>query len=82
MLRTQISLTEGQKRRLDAESAQTGLSLSELIRRAIDRCYGHVRDLEADLEAIAQATGVWRDRDFDGEEYVDRLRPGRRPERR
>ncbi|MGH8898019.1 MAG: ribbon-helix-helix protein, CopG family [Egibacteraceae bacterium] len=81
MLRTQISLTEGQKRQLDAESAKTGLSLSELIRRAIDRCYRRMRDLDADLEAIQQAAGAWQDRDFDGEEYVERLRPGRRPER-
>lgn len=82
MLRTQVSLTEEQKRLLDARSAATGLSLSELVRRAIDRCYGSQRDVVADLEAIEQALGAWRDRDFDGEEYVERMRSGRRPELR
>lgn len=81
MLRTQISLTEEQKHRLDAESAKTGMSLSELIRRAIDRCYAPSRDLEADLRAIQEAAGAWEDRDFDGAEYVERMRPGKRPER-
>ncbi|MGH8884687.1 MAG: hypothetical protein ACRDYX_05845 [Egibacteraceae bacterium] len=39
------------------------------------------RNLDAALEAIQQAAGAWQDRDFYGEEYVERMRPGRRPER-
>lgn len=79
MIRTQISLTEEQKRRLDAESAKTGLSMSELIRRLIDEQYGtEQRDVEAWHAAIDAAAGAWKDRDFDGEEYVERLRTGRR----
>lgn len=78
MVRTQISLTEEQKRLLDARSTETGLSLSELIRRAIERCYGRARDTETDLDAIRQAFGSWENREFDGEEYVERLRSGQR----
>jgi hypothetical protein len=81
MVRTQISLTEEQKRQLDEESAKTGLSMSELIRRLIDEHYRvEQRSLEEDLAAIDRAAGTWKDRDFTGEEYVESLRSGRRPE--
>lgn len=81
MMRTQISLTEAQKRWLDAESAATGLSLSELIRRAIDRTYQPQRNTQADLDAIDEAFGAWQGHPLDGEAYVEALRPGRRPPR-
>lgn len=75
MVRTQITLTTEQKRRLDQRAAETGLSMSELVRRAVDEVYGRQqRSLEADLAAIDAAFGAWKDRDFDGEEYVERLR--------
>ena len=38
--RTQITLEDEQYARLVAESEQSGLSLAELIRRAVDRAYG------------------------------------------
>lgn len=74
MIRTQISLTAPQKRALDERSQETGLSLSELVRRALDSCYGPSCDAEADIAAIRSAAGAWRDRDFTGEEYIERLR--------
>ncbi len=37
--RTQITLTDKQYARLRAESEQTGLGLSELVRRAVDTSY-------------------------------------------
>jgi hypothetical protein len=52
--------------------------LAELIRRAIDSCYASERTVEQDLKAIREAAGSWRDRDFTGEEYVERLRSGSR----
>ncbi len=83
MVRTQISLTEKQKRRLDGLAAGTGRSLSELVRRAIDHCYEDSRDLDADIEGIRQALGAWQDRGIeeavDGAQYVERLRSARRP---
>lgn len=78
MLRTQISLTEDQKRMLDAKSAESGLSLSELVRRAVDRCYGGDRDLERDLSRLRAGAGAWADRDETGEAYVERVRSGHR----
>lgn len=78
MLRTQVSLTEDQKRMLDAKSAESGLSLSELVRRAVDRCYGGDRDVEQDLSRLRAGAGAWADRDETGQAYVERVRSGRR----
>ncbi len=78
MLRTQISLTEEDRRVLDAESARTGKSLSALIRDAVAEVYGDQRDIAADLAAIDAAFGAWKDRDEDGYAYVERMRSGRR----
>lgn len=78
MIRTQISLSELEKRTLDELSARTGRSLSSLIRAAVDAMYLDERSVEADLAAMRQGFGAWKDRDFDGEEYVERLRSGRR----
>ncbi|WP_091183631.1 ribbon-helix-helix protein, CopG family [Paramicrobacterium humi] len=78
MQRTQISLSEEERRLLDAEAARTGRSLSALIRDAVTLAYGSRRDTEAGLRAISEAFGAWSDRDFDGEEYVERLRSGSR----
>lgn len=80
MLRTQISLTEEERALLDAEAGRTGLSISALIRRAVDRTYGTVSDASADIEVIEAAAGAWRDRDFDGATYVENLRSGARME--
>jgi hypothetical protein len=79
MIRTQISLTDEQKRLLDEESGKTGLSISELIRRAVDQRYTRsAHDAEALSRSLRRAQGVWRDRDFDGERYVESLRSGAR----
>ncbi len=69
--RTQITLNDDQYRMLQAISDETGLSMSELVRRALDRAY-----VARDLAAIEQSFGVWKDRDFDGFTYVERLRRG------
>jgi hypothetical protein len=79
MIRTQISLSELQKRTLDEFSIRSGRSLSSLIRDAVDEKYvTEDASLEADLAAISAAAGAWKDRNFDGAEYVERLRSGRR----
>lgn len=81
--RTEVSLSDDQFARLCEESRQTGLSLSELVGRAIERAYDQpltdaAREalLEDRLEALERSFGAWSDRDFDGEEYVERLRRG------
>lgn len=78
MLRTQISLTEENRRILDAESARTGRSISALIRAAVTQTYGSRRDPAEDVRVIDAALGAWSDRDVDGAEYVEAVRSGSR----
>ena len=77
MKRTQISLTDEDRRLLDAAAASTGRSLSALIRDAVRARYGARPDLDEE-EVLSRAVGSWEDRDFDSAEHVDRLRSGRR----
>ncbi|MFD2757438.1 ribbon-helix-helix protein, CopG family [Gulosibacter faecalis] len=78
MMRTQISLTDAERRLLDDEAARTGRSISALIRHAVTVTYGADRDARHDLEAIDVAFGAWAGREVDGAEYVEGLRSGGR----
>ncbi len=82
MVRTQISLEESQKKRLDEESARTGRSISDLIREAISIRFPETIDTEEALAIIRSSAGAWAGRDpeddVDGETYVERMRSGRR----
>lgn len=69
--RTQITLTEEQYERLTTLAEQGGVSLSELIRRAVDRTYA-----AGAVAAIAESFGAWKGRTPDGAAYVDALRSG------
>jgi len=73
--RTQITLTDDQYERLVGEAERSGLSIAELIRRAIDKSFrpGSHSELVAALDATF---GLWSDHEETGEEYVDRWRPG------
>lgn len=76
--RTQITLSDGQYVRLRERAQQSGSSIAELIRRAVDEHYGpDDLTLAEKLELVRQSAGAWKDRDFDGAEYVERIRsPG------
>ena len=76
--RTQIYLTREQASALDREAKRTGTTRSHLIREAIADRYGGAKDPQR-IERVLRATaGLWSDRTETGEEYVERLRTGRR----
>ncbi|CAN5263550.1 ribbon-helix-helix domain-containing protein [soil metagenome] len=69
--RTQLTLDDDQYARLLELSRQTGMSLSELVRRAIDSAYAG-----RGLDGLTESFGSWRGRTVDGKEYVERSRTG------
>lgn len=77
MHRTQITLTDAQYARLRDESARTGRSLAELIRRALDQQYEPLSDAER-VRLLDSAFGAWAGREETGAEYVERVRSGTR----
>jgi len=73
--RTQIYLDDEETELLSAESARTGASRSELIRRAVRAQYqGH--SPAARLAALRTSAGLWSHRTGDGADYVEDLRTG------
>jgi hypothetical protein len=75
MHRTQITLTDAQYARLRDESARSGHSLAELIRRALDDRYETVSRADR-LRLLDGAFGGWSDREEIGAEFVERVRSG------
>jgi hypothetical protein len=75
--RTQITLSDGQYARLKRRSRESGASIAELVRQAVDATYSEL-STEEKIAAVRESAGAWKDRDFaDGLEYVERIRgPG------
>jgi len=73
--RTQITLSDAQYARLRAESARSGHSLAELVRRAVDERYEAVSNAER-LQLLDSAFGGWAHRDENGSAFVERVRRG------
>lgn len=72
--RTQITLTDRQYERLRAESSQSGRSLADLVRSALDRTYGGGSS-SVMRRALESSFGAWRDAP-DGTVHVEGLRKG------
>jgi 23S rRNA U2552 (ribose-2'-O)-methylase RlmE/FtsJ len=75
MHRTQVTLTDSQYARLKDESAKSGRSLAELVRRALDERYESVSKSDR-LRLLDSAFGAWKDRSESGAEFVERVRSG------
>lgn len=58
MVRTQIYLTEAERRGLRALACKSGSTLSELIRGAVDRML-ETRDPDEQLTQLRAARGAW-----------------------
>ena len=78
MHRTQIYLSAEHIDALDEASRRLHRSRSELIREAIELQYIDRRQREERLKALMESAGAWADREYDGEEFVERLRTGER----
>lgn len=74
MVRTQIYLDQGQKAELDRLSAERRVSVSGLIRQAIEQFLG--RSPISFERALEKSFGIWRDREDIGKSsaYVRNVR--------
>lgn len=77
--RRQIYLTRAERALLERVQRETGVTQSELIRRAIDGTYlRRARLTQGERRRVAhEAAGAWVGREETGAEYAERLRSGR-----
>lgn len=74
MIRTQVYITEQEKKALTQLSKQTGQSQSELIREAIGLLQSTMKRKADDrLKRMRAARGIWEDR-TDLDDFVEKLR--------
>ena len=78
MKRTQLYLNEDTWKALHIRARQRKTSISELVRQAVREKYG--RSAADRREAMQAFVGIWKDREDlpDSEQYVRRLRKGKR----
>lgn len=76
--RTQIYLSKAQATALDREARRRGTTRSHLIREVIEERYGADLDLDHVKRVLKATAGLWSDRKETGEEYVEKIRTGRK----
>ncbi len=75
MKRTQIYIDEGTYKILEKESKISGKTISELIRESIrSRAQKKANEI---LRRMEDVYGMWKDREFDAEQYIRDLRKDR-----
>jgi hypothetical protein len=75
MRRTQIYLDDETFRYLKKESEQTGKTMSEIIRAKVkDR---KNRDVQQILRSTDNVFGIWKDRKFSVDHYMEEMRKDR-----
>ncbi|MCF7859951.1 MAG: CopG family transcriptional regulator [Candidatus Cloacimonetes bacterium] len=72
MIRTIISLPREIKVWLDDYSKKTNKPTAETIREALRQYRENVESEKAD--ALSVTAGIWKDKNIDGNEYVEKLR--------
>jgi hypothetical protein len=73
MVRTVISLNEEDKAWLDRRAEEEGISMTELVRRAVALLRTHVHKTDPPLDTLLEETkGIWAA--GDGLRYQERLR--------
>jgi hypothetical protein len=77
LTRTQISLSEDDRKVLEAVRRRTGQSMSSLIREAIHSTYGSANSTDRIRAALDSTFGVVST-DQSGEDLVESIRSGRR----
>lgn len=75
MKRTQIYIDENTYKLLKKESKITGKTISELIRESIKGKMN--RRVDEILRRTEDVYGIWKDREFDTQEYIRDLRRDR-----
>lgn len=71
MRRTNIYLTDEERRRLIVLAAQEGITMAEVVRRILDKALGLSEDGLTVDEALELSAGLWADR---SEEEIRGLR--------
>jgi len=76
MKRTQLYIDEGLLHQLSVLSREKRTTISDLVRKAIEKVYGRRKSREAFLEALQATAGIWKDRTDlpPTDEYVRSLR--------
>ncbi|MBI2982556.1 MAG: CopG family transcriptional regulator [Deltaproteobacteria bacterium] len=83
MRRTQLYIEEGLFHWLSLLSRERKTTISDLVRRALEKVYGKRRSVKARLKALQAACGTWKDRTDlpPTDQYIRELRKGTRMKR-